>query len=174
MSSLNIRTSILEDASMLANMAKTTFYDTFAHSTSEKNMREYMDSTYTVDNLKSELSDPDITYYVLEQDSQPIGFLKLNRSRSHAPECVTGKNPMELGRIYLIKEKMGKGLGSTLMEKCISDAKKWGHDSIWLGVWEFNFVAQKFYAKYGFNKVGSWIFSVGDDDQTDWILQKFL
>ena len=48
------------------------------------------------------------------------------------------------------------------------------YEGIWLGVWEKNFRAQKFYAKYGFEKFGSHTFQMGDDPQVDWLLKKKL
>jgi ribosomal protein S18 acetylase RimI-like enzyme len=38
---------------------------------------------------------------------------------------------------------------------------------IWLGVWEENQKAIRFYKKNGFVEFGKHIFRLGDDDQTD-------
>jgi RimJ/RimL family protein N-acetyltransferase len=39
--------------------------------------------------------------------------------------------------------------------------------TVWLGVWERNARAKAFYLKAGFNDVGSQVFVVGTDSQTD-------
>ena len=49
-------------------------------------------------------------------------------------------------------------------------AKRRGATSMWLGVWERNERAKAFYAKHGFQKVGSQIFVVGSDPQTDHVM----
>ena len=41
---------------------------------------------------------------------------------------------------------------------------------MWLGVWERNFRAQKFYRKYGFVDIGAHTFTLGRDHQTDLLM----
>ena len=45
-----------------------------------------------------------------------------------------------------------------------------GYRKAWLGVWENNFRAIKFYEKYGFKKIGQHNFLLGNDLQTDYLL----
>jgi ribosomal protein S18 acetylase RimI-like enzyme len=60
------------------------------------------------------------------------------------------------------------------MEHCLAVAKQRGYASIYLGVWERNYRAQRFYAKFGFSKCGQKIFMVGRDAQTDWYFARTL
>ncbi|MBK7883967.1 MAG: hypothetical protein IPJ81_09275 [Chitinophagaceae bacterium] len=48
------------------------------------------------------------------------------------------------------------------------------YEMLWLGVWEHNIRAQKFYLKYGFENSG-YIhdFPIGTTPQTDWWFWKF-
>ena len=49
------------------------------------------------------------------------------------------------------------------------------YEVVWLGVWEHNNRAQKFYWKYGFEKSGhTHPFPIGNTPQTDLWLWKFL
>jgi ribosomal protein S18 acetylase RimI-like enzyme len=43
---------------------------------------------------------------------------------------------------------------------------------MWLGVWEYNPRAQRFYEKNGFRIVGKHVFQLGTDPQTDLLMQK--
>lgn len=43
---------------------------------------------------------------------------------------------------------------------------------VWLGVWEDNGAAQRFYERYGFQKVGEHGFTMAATTQTDWIMLK--
>ena len=59
------------------------------------------------------------------------------------------------------------------------DGRRWsarraarGARELWLGVWERNARAQAFYRKCGFRKVGTQIFVVGSDPQTDDVMLK--
>jgi ribosomal protein S18 acetylase RimI-like enzyme len=57
------------------------------------------------------------------------------------------------------------------MKACIEEAKKKGHRTLWLGVWEHNFRARAFYGKWNFREVGSHIFQLGNDAQTDILME---
>ncbi len=45
---------------------------------------------------------------------------------------------------------------------------------MWLGVWEYNPRAQRFYERNGFRQVGKHTFQLGSDPQTDLLMQKEL
>ena len=44
--------------------------------------------------------------------------------------------------------------------------------TLWVGVWEENFGAQRFYARYGCRKVGEYDFIVGDTHDREFILRR--
>mgnify|MGYP001551852877 CR=1 FL=1 len=44
--------------------------------------------------------------------------------------------------------------------------------TLWLGVWSENFGAQRFYARYGFEKAGEYLFPVGDTNDLEFILRR--
>ena len=79
--------------------------------------------------------------------------------------------PTELARLYSQQEFIGKGVGQDLMDACFERAKAHGHDVMWLGVWEYNPRAQRFYEKNGFRVVGRHTFQLGADPQTDLLMQ---
>jgi ribosomal protein S18 acetylase RimI-like enzyme len=58
------------------------------------------------------------------------------------------------------------------MQVCIDNAQQKGYDTLWLGVWENNIRAQVFYRKWNFVKVGTHVFQLGDDPQTDFLMQR--
>ena len=45
---------------------------------------------------------------------------------------------------------------------------------VWLGVWEFNPRAIRFYTRHGFKKVGDHKFVLGNDAQNDWLMAKLI
>lgn len=82
---------------------------------------------------------------------------------------------MEIQRIYVLKRFQKLHIGGRLMKKkALSVAKDLGKDEVWLGVWEHNDNAQGFYHHYGFERVGQHTFTVGEDQQTDYLLLKKL
>ncbi len=60
------------------------------------------------------------------------------------------------------------------MRAGIDWAKKEGHESLWLGVWEHNLRARAFYERWGFRPVGTEIFRLGSDDQIDLLMEMRL
>jgi len=125
-----------------------------------------------VEVLTAELAETSVAYFVAETEGQLVGYAKLKRNSRE--EGITGASPIELCRLYNLQEFIGKGIGKALMLKCLEFAKDKAHDTIWLGVWENNNLAINFYRKFGFEKCGEHIFPVGDDPQTDWLMQRNL
>ena len=82
---------------------------------------------------------------------------------------------LELKRFYILKEFHGLGVAQNLMDFFLAYAFKNNYQAVWLGVWEDNFRAQKFYEKYGFVNSGhTHDFPIGDTPQTDKWFWKFL
>ena len=50
-------------------------------------------------------------------------------------------------------------------------ALEWGGDALWLGVWERNPKAIRFYEKQGFERVGAQTFTLGADVQRDAVMR---
>ena len=50
--------------------------------------------------------------------------------------------------------------------------EKDGPRTLWIGVWSENLGAQRFYARYGFHKVGEYEFPVGETRDREFILRR--
>lgn len=75
---------------------------------------------------------------------------------------------LEVARIYVVHDFIGKGVGNCLMEYIVELAKEWRMEAIWLAVWEHNHRAIRFYKRWGFNIVDQQVFLLGRDMQKDW------
>ena len=80
--------------------------------------------------------------------------------------------PVELQRFYLDHAWHGRGMAPQLMAACIDAARARGASSLWLGVWERNARAIRFYQKHGFVDIGSQVFRLGTDLQTDRVMSR--
>jgi diamine N-acetyltransferase len=60
------------------------------------------------------------------------------------------------------------------MNKCFETALEKSYRTMWLGVWELNYRAARFYEKHGFKIVGKHVFQLGSDAQTDLVMEKHL
>jgi len=166
---MDIRYGTIDDAKMLAEFGANAFYDSFAKDNTEENIRLFLESKYSTELQRKELSDPNVLFLIAEIEDEMIGYAKINlNSRDHS---VQGEKSIEIERVYAAKEFIGKGVGKELMLACIDEAKKRDCDSIWLGVWEKNPRAIEFYKKWGFNEIGTHVFNLGNDPQKDYIME---
>lgn len=169
---LKIRRGNVADAATLAPLAVKIFNDTFAGNPLNKpdDMRAYISEFMSVAAFEKELADENSIFFIAENNGEMIGYAKLLENSNE--DCVEDKNPIELCRLYVAQEFHGRGIAQILMNECFAAAKRKKFQTMWLGVWEFNFRAQKFYEKFGFIKVGKHVFQLGSDPQTDFVMEK--
>ena len=161
-----------EDINILRELAIKTYDETFAHLNTEEDMTAYLTDAFNIDKLHDELNDKNSDFYFLHYNNTIVGYLKLNEAPSQSD--VNDHDSLEIERIYVAGEFQGAGLGRYLMEQAIGIATKRGKKYVWLGVWQKNEKAIRFYRKNGFYKVGTHTFVMGEDVQTDYIMCKDL
>ena len=169
---VTVRNATHEDISLLAELSASTFRATFAQDNTPEDMEAYLAENFSEARLRQEVSDPLATFLIAEVSGKPLGYAKLHGGALDA--SVTGTKPIELVRLYVLPESIGHGVGARLMQECIDTATSRGFETLWLGVWEHNPRAIRFYQKWGFAAVGSHVFRLGNDAQTDLIMQKSL
>jgi diamine N-acetyltransferase len=169
-----IRSSIPADAKPLTELAYTTFWDAFAHhpKNAPDDLNHYMRQAFSLEQITEELADEKSVFLIAEIDGKAAGYAKL--VIGSIEDGIIAERPVELNRLYSHQEYLGKGVGQNLMDACFERAQKHGHDVMWLGVWEYNPRAQRFYEKNGFHVVGRHTFQLGSDPQTDLLMQKEL
>jgi diamine N-acetyltransferase len=167
---IQIRSAQAIDNSLLAELGARTFADTFAAENTPENMAAYLAESFNPLKQAEELADPLSIFLIAEVESQPVGFTHMSLAK--APECISGLRPIEIVRIYSVKEWIGYGVGAALMRACLAEAAQHQCDTIWLDVWERNPRARAFYHKWGFREAGKAIFKLGDDLQHDLLLQR--
>jgi ribosomal protein S18 acetylase RimI-like enzyme len=169
-----IRRGTLADAETLTPLAIEIFNDAFADHPLNKpeDMKAYIEEAFSLEQWRREFADPETVVFIAETGGQMAGYAKL---REHSTEkCVSDRDPIELQRLYVAKEFHGRGIAASLLNECFEEARRRNFRTIWLGVWEHNHRAQRFYQKHGFEKVGTHIFQLGSDAQTDWVMERKL
>ena len=171
-SAINIRHATAADAALLAELGARTFNETFAADNRPEDVAAYLASAFSVEQTERELSDPRSTWLVAEIDGAAAGYAKLHAGQT--PECVRGPDPVELARIYAARDWLGRGVGASLLRACLDEARRKGHRTVWLGVWERNERALAFYRKWDFHDAGTQTFQLGADAQTDVVMEREL
>lgn len=158
------------DAPRITALGRATFTETFAADNTPEDLALFLDGAYTPERQAAELADPAMTTWIATVDGEAAGFAQLRRG---APEaCVQGPRPVELQRIYVLARFHGQGLAQDLLQAVLDQAAQDGFHTLWLGVFERNARGLAFYRKMGFRPVGTHVFVVGTDPQTDCILER--
>ena len=166
---MKIRKINIDDLEELRNLSIQTFKETFEEVNTEEDMQKYLDENLSLERLKSELENPDSEFYFIENENKNLGYLKLNFGNAQTENFK--ENHLEIERIYVLKAFLGQKIGQILFDKAIEIGREKNLEYVWLGVWEENHRAIKFYEKNGFKVFGKHDFVLGEDVQTDLLMK---
>ncbi len=111
-----------ERLTMLVEISRKTFYDTFYLQNKQEDMDLFLNSSFNKEALEMEIKNPFNYFFFAKLDDKVAGYLKLSTAKS---EEIAGE-VLEISRIYVIKEKLGSGVGKALMEFAINFARQLG------------------------------------------------
>jgi ribosomal protein S18 acetylase RimI-like enzyme len=150
-------------------ISKKTFVEAFSNQNSEENMKKYLDENLSIHQLTIEIMNSESSFYFARMDGKIIGYLKVSFGKAQTD--FKEDDFIEIERVYVLEEFHGKEVGKKLLNKAIEISREKNAKTLWLGVWEKNYKAIRFYLKNGFVEFGKHPFILGDDIQTD-ILMK--
>jgi ribosomal protein S18 acetylase RimI-like enzyme len=171
-SPVTIRFATENDAELIADLSRATFYETFAQYNSSKNMELFLKEQFTRPRLIKEVGAIENTFLLAYHNKDVAGYVKLRQGE--VPKQLKGTPALEIARIYVVRDFIGKGVGKELMQASIDIARSRKLEVVWLAVWENNDRAFKFYSSWGFEKFGTQVFLLGMDLQKDWLMKKEL
>lgn len=161
MPEITYRTPELSDARALAALGRQSFVDAFAHLYSNENLNRFLDETYSVQAVETDLASPRRLFRIAEEDGVLFGYCKLGLDYGFDFD-IGARKAMELKQLYLLGQRTGSGVGSSLTHWAIAEAKQRSYDDIILSVYSENFGAQRFYKRHGFTHIADTYFMVGD------------
>ncbi|OLS03160.1 GNAT family N-acetyltransferase [Tissierella creatinophila] len=160
-----IKECTLKDIESIKSIGKKTFYETFAKDNTKEDMEKYLKESFSYEQVKSEIENKNSIFFIVKDNDEVAGYMKINFEGAQTEP--DHNNSLEVQRIYILEKYKRKYIGEKLIQKAIEIAKDNNLDYVWLGVWEININAIKFYEKQGFKKFGTHIFIVGEDEQID-------
>jgi diamine N-acetyltransferase len=167
-----IRGATTEDADLIADISRYTFYKTFAKDNKQEDIDHFMYEQFGRQKLVDEVFDAENIFLLAFDKKQVAGYTKIKTNILTTKEGSYAA--VEIARLYVMPEYIGCGVGSTLMQSCIDYARTQKRETVWLGVWKKNQRAIDFYKKWGFEKFATHFFQLGDDVQTDWLMRKWI
>ena len=169
---MQIRKLNIIDLENLQKLSIKTFRETFEEVNTEEDMQKYLAENLSLEKIKSELENPNSEFYFAENENEVLGYLKINFGDAQTEN--QGNEALEIERIYVLKEFFSLKIGQVLFEKSLEIAKEKKLKFIWLGVWEENKRAIRFYEKNGFKIFGKHDFVLGNDVQTDLMMKLYI
>ena len=167
---MNVRRAEASDAAKLALLGSATFLSAFASDHPGDALVTHCRDAHSESRYSAWASDPAYALWIAETPLRaPIGYAMLSPPEL---DLVVEPDAVELKRIYTLGAWQGRGLGHRLMETVVAEARSRHAPRLYLCVYETNDMAQRFYARHGFTRVGTQEFMVGDVAFTDWILKR--
>ena len=167
-----LKKASIADLHSLQQLSRKTFFEAFAAQNREENMAHYLAEGFSVEKLGAELHNPESEFYFALNGEEIIGYLKVNLGQAQTESHDI--KALEIERIYVLKAFHGQQIGQLLFEKAIELAKQKNATYLWLGVWEENPRAIRFYEKNGLVPFGTHQFKMGDEEQRDILMKLAL
>ena len=156
-----------EDAKLVAVLGAVTFYEAYYEHDDPADLAGYIADAFSTKRIRAEMESPHAAFFIIYADERAVGYAKM-RTDSRA-DCIEEENSIELQRIYILERVFGRGIGETLLKHCLETARRKGFRTLWLGVWEENLRAQRFYIKHGFRRVGTLSFPYGGGEGVNFV-----
>ncbi len=166
----SIRRATPADAERVADIACRNFTETFGHLYPPEDLAYFLATSYTPQTQRETLQDPRYAVWLLEDGDDTIGHILIGPCGLPHPEASDADG--EIKRLYILQRAHNDGWGAKLMQVGMDWLERDGPRTLWIGVWSENLGAQRFYGRYGFEKVGEYLFPVGSTYDHEFILRR--
>ena len=167
---LTIRNAVPADCAALAALSRKTFTDKFGHLYRAQDLADFLAESHGEAVYHGWLSDPAMLIRVAEAPSGNLAaYLLCGPLSLPAEKALPGA--VELKRLYVDQPLQGHGLGNRFIREALDWARSVAAPEIYLSVYSGNADAQRLYARHGWEKVGEFIFPVGQHQDLEFLLK---
>ena len=170
---MELRLAHAADAPLLAELGVRSFQVKFGHLYRPEDLSTYLAESHSEANVAGEIADPRMRVMLALEGDRLLGFCKLVMACGW-PEHARGRKSIELKQLYTDPAATGQGIGARLMDWSLDEARRFGADEIQLSVWSDNLGAQKFYERYGFEKMADIHFMVGQQRDEEFLFARMI
>ena len=174
---VTVRPATAHDVPTLAAVAAATFALACPPSMSPERVEAFVADVLSADRFAAYVADPDRRLLLAERQDAALGYAMLVAGEPGDDDvraAIRHRPTVELSKIYVLPEAHGTGAAALLMAGCLDWARSTAAAGVWLGVNQQNERAQRFYAKSGFERVGTKRFLVGGVYEDDFVMERAL
>jgi diamine N-acetyltransferase len=173
MSDLILRSATAADIPALSRLGTDSFVAKFGSMYRAEDLAAFLTQSYSQTVIAAELANPDRLYRLAERDGKLLAYCKLGLSCSF-PQFARGSKVLELKQLYALSEATGIGIGGALMDWAMAEFASREADEVQISVFSGNLDAQRFYRRYGFEKVADVTFKVGAQLDAEFLFARIL
>jgi ribosomal protein S18 acetylase RimI-like enzyme len=167
---LAIRRAVAADADVLSRIGRRTFADAFGHLYPAEDLEAFLEDSHAPQAYARYLADDAYAVWLLEEGGDAVGYAVAGPCGLPLPEVSPRDG--ELKRLYVLPSAQNSGWGGRLFQATMDWLERDGPRTLWISVWSENPGAQRFYARYGFEKAGEYEFPVGRVRDREFILRR--
>jgi ribosomal protein S18 acetylase RimI-like enzyme len=170
-----LRPATPADVAVLASFAAEAFGAAFGHLYRPEDLALFLDEWRTEKAYRDALAVPAKRIQLAEVDGRLAAYalIALGDGFDERPAPRPAR-PVLLSQLYCAADRTGHGLGATLMDWAIGEARAWRADALQLSVFSENVGAQRFYQRYGFAHVADIDFWVGNHRDDEFLYELAL
>lgn len=175
--SATVRPAAASDVEALTRVAAATFALACPPHMTIERIDAFIEGVLSRTRFEEYLDDDERRVLLAEQAGQAIGYALLVATEPYDADVAAAirlRPTVELSKIYVLPAAHGTGAARLLMHAGFDWARERGATGVWLGVNQQNERAQRFYAKSGFEVVGTKRFLVGDRYEDDYTMERPL
>ena len=166
-----IRTATPDDAPALAALGAETFTETFGHLYAPEDLQMFVADNHSLAAYQALLADPASRLWLaVDAAGEAAGYAVAGPCRLPVPDLPPEAG--EVKRLYLAARYQSAGLGRQLMDSMMGWFEEAGRAPLYLSVYAENYGAQRFYQRYGFEKIMSYEFLVGRHKDPEFIFRR--
>ena len=166
MTAITYRDALPADRDALVALGRASFDAAFGHLYKPEDLATFLHSAHSPEKVAKQIADRRVAYRLAVKGEKLIGYCKLVEGAQFG-DHGDAKRPIALSQLYTDPRYTGRGIGADLMDWALEEARSRRADAIQLSVWAENEGAQRFYARFGFEKIADIDFWVGNhrDDE---------
>ncbi len=118
----------------------------------------------SLDDMYQHYNNQGMEYFVVEEEGEIIGCAGIGPLPGEEKVC-------ELQKMYFLPVARGRGIGATMMEKCLRYAKEAGYERCYLETMPYMEHAKKLYARNGFEPLNAPMGNTGHYNCSVWMIK---